>query len=196
MLDVIVQVKQATLADWSKVERVLGFDWGVNTLLSAAIYQHNPTDPEHPIQMRALCLCTRVAWTGTRPALVARLISSKPRVTLASEDPKRILYEERSDDVGGSMRRATANWHTWPPICCCCSPACGAARSSVESASPRSNQPGAAVVSEGPLAQLEQQYDDPRRDLAHRALIEITKQSQSGVEDTGQALCIVCIVEN
>src|SRR5512135_563058 len=29
-----------------------------------------------------------------------------------------------------------------------------------------------------------------------RGFIEITNQSQSGVEDTGQALCIVCIVEN
>ena len=51
VLDVIVQVKKTTLADWAQVEHVLGFDRGVNTLITAAILQHNPADPEHPIQI-------------------------------------------------------------------------------------------------------------------------------------------------
>jgi hypothetical protein len=54
VLDVVVQVKQRPLADWSGVERVLGFDWGVNTLITAAVLQHNPADPEHPLQISSL----------------------------------------------------------------------------------------------------------------------------------------------
>jgi len=51
VVDVIVQVEQVPLPDWSGVERVLGFDWGVNTRLSATVLQHNPADPLHPIQL-------------------------------------------------------------------------------------------------------------------------------------------------
>jgi putative transposase len=37
VLDFIVQVKKAKLPDWNTVERVLGFDWGVHTLLTMSV---------------------------------------------------------------------------------------------------------------------------------------------------------------
>jgi len=36
-LDFTVQVKKAELADWKAVERVIGFDWGVHTLLTISV---------------------------------------------------------------------------------------------------------------------------------------------------------------
>jgi hypothetical protein len=37
VLDVVVEVPQAKLPPWDAVERVLGFDWGVHTLLTAVV---------------------------------------------------------------------------------------------------------------------------------------------------------------
>ena len=95
VLDVIVQVKQTPLADWSKVERVLGFDWGVHTLLSVAIYQHNPADPEHPIQI-ARPLFVYTGGLDGHQARTRRQVDQlkAARDCLASEEPKRVLYEE------------------------------------------------------------------------------------------------------
>jgi hypothetical protein len=72
VLDVIVQVKHPPLADWSQVERVLGFNWGVKTLLTAAILQHNPVDPasgRKPLTAPR----TRARIVGSRLAPTARL---------------------------------------------------------------------------------------------------------------------------
>lgn len=49
VLDLIVQVPKMPLADWGQIERVLGFDWGVNTLLTAVVLQRNPNDPQYPL---------------------------------------------------------------------------------------------------------------------------------------------------
>src|SRR6266567_8662478 len=106
----------------------------------------------------------------TRPGPVVRLTTSKPSVTswlpTTQSAPS---TRKRSGGVGGSMKHATENWDTWPPICWCCSPACGAAHSSVGSASPRSNRPGQAVAYAASGA-TEGQYDGARGDLAHLAL--------------------------
>ncbi len=51
VLDVIVQVKQAELAPWKAIERVLGFDWGVHGLITAVVLSTNPADPEQPTQI-------------------------------------------------------------------------------------------------------------------------------------------------
>jgi Putative transposase DNA-binding domain len=81
----------------------------------------------------------------TRGGPVVRLINSKPYVTdwlpTTQSEPS---TRKSSGAVGGSMKHATENWDTWPPICSCCSPAGGAARSSVGSASPRSKRRDAA----------------------------------------------------
>ena len=95
VLDVIVQVKQPTLPDWTQVERVLGFDWGVHTLITAAIYQHNPAEPEHPIQI-ARPLFVHTGGLDGHQARTRRQIDQLKAVRdqVAAEDPKRALYEE------------------------------------------------------------------------------------------------------
>jgi hypothetical protein len=110
VLDVIVQVKPPALADWSQVERVLGFDWGVHTLITATVLQHNPADPEHPIQIsRPLFLNT--GGLDGHQARTRRQIDQLRAVRdrLAADDPKRALYQEE-------MRRCwwlyVPTWHT------------------------------------------------------------------------------------
>jgi putative transposase len=95
VLDVIVQVKQATLPGWSKVERVLGFDWGVHTLITAAIYQHNPLDPKHPIQIARPLFVNTGGLDGHQARTRGQIDQLKAVCDqLASDDPKRASYEE------------------------------------------------------------------------------------------------------
>jgi putative transposase len=95
VLDVIVQAKQPTVADWTQVERVLGFDWGVNTLITAAIYQQNPAEPEHPIQI-ARPLFVHTGGLDGHQARTRRQIDQLKAVRdqVAAQDPKRAIYEE------------------------------------------------------------------------------------------------------
>jgi putative transposase len=95
VLDVIVQVKQTTLPDWTQVERVLGFDWGVNTLITAAIFQQNPADPEHPIQISRPLFVNTGGLDGHQARTRRQIDQLKAvRDRLAPEDPKRASYEE------------------------------------------------------------------------------------------------------
>jgi putative transposase len=95
VLDVIVQVKQPPLADWGQVERVLGFDWGVHTLLTAAIYQHHPAEPEHPIQITRPLFVNTGGLDGHQARTRRQIDQLKAvRDQLAAEDPKRAVYEE------------------------------------------------------------------------------------------------------
>lgn len=95
VLDVIVQVKQPTLADWSQMERVLGFDWGVNTLITAAIYQQNPAEPEHPIQISRPLFVHAGGLDGHQARTRRQIDQFKAvRDQVASDDPKRAIYEE------------------------------------------------------------------------------------------------------
>ena len=95
VLDVIVQVKKTTLADWTQVEHVLGFDWGVNTLITAAILQHNPTDPEHPIQISRPLFVNTGGLDGHQARTRRQIDQLKAaRDLLACDDPMRVSYEE------------------------------------------------------------------------------------------------------
>ncbi len=95
VLDVIVQVKHPPLADWSQVERVLGFDWGVHTLLTAAILQHNPADPEHPIQISRPLFLNTGGLDGHQARTRRQIDHLKAaRERLATDDPSRSVYEE------------------------------------------------------------------------------------------------------
>ncbi len=95
VLDVIVQVKQATLADWSQVERVLGFDWGVNTLVTATVLQHNSADPEHPIQISRPLFLNTGGLDGHQARTRRQIDQLKAaRDRLAADDPGRARYEE------------------------------------------------------------------------------------------------------
>jgi len=95
VLDVIVQVMQQPLADWNQVERVLGFDWGVHTLLTATVLQHNPADPLHPIQISRPLFLNTGGLDGHQARTRRQIDQLKAvRDRLAPGDPKRAFYEE------------------------------------------------------------------------------------------------------
>jgi hypothetical protein len=117
VLDVIVQEKCAPLADWANVERVLGFDWGVRTLITATILQHNPDAPLHPIQISRPLFLNTGGLDGHQARTRRQIDSLKAsRERLAPDDP----------------RRATASWRTWPPMWGC-SLICGERLSTLKS---------------------------------------------------------------
>jgi hypothetical protein len=95
VLDVIVQEKCAALADWSQVERVLGFDWGVNTLITATILQHNRADPEHPLQISRPLFVNTGGLDGHQARTRRQIDQLKAvRDRLEALDPQRARYEE------------------------------------------------------------------------------------------------------
>ena len=111
VLDVIVQVKQSPLAAWTIMERVLGFDWGVNTLLTASVLQHKPADPEHPIQVSRQLFLNTGGLDGHQArtrrqidqlrALRDRLEALDPRRAVYAEEMRRCLrlYEARNREL-------------------------------------------------------------------------------------------------
>lgn len=95
VLDVSIQAKCAELTDWTQVKRVLGFDWGVNTLITAAVLQHTPSDPEHPLQVSRPLFINTGGLDGHQARTRRQIDELKAaRDTLAEADPKRALYEE------------------------------------------------------------------------------------------------------
>jgi putative transposase len=97
VLNVIVQVKRPTLPDWTQVERVLGFDWAVNTLITAAILQHNPAEPQHPIQISRSLFVNTDGLDGHQARTRRQIDQLKAaHDRLASDDPKRDIYEEET----------------------------------------------------------------------------------------------------
>ncbi len=95
VLDVIVQVSKTPLADWSDVERVLGFDWGVKGLITAVVLRMNPSEPDTPVQIsRPLFLET--GGIDGHQARTRRQIDElqAAREQLAEGDPKRVTYDQ------------------------------------------------------------------------------------------------------
>ena len=95
VLDVIVQVKKAELADWKSIERVLGFDWGVNTLITAVVLTPNPPDPEHPLQLSRPLFVNTGGLDGHQARTRRQIDELKAAsAQLDEDDPKRGVYEE------------------------------------------------------------------------------------------------------
>ena len=95
VLDVVVQVKQAELADWKSIERVLGFDWGVHGLITAVVLQTNPADPDHPLQISRPLFVNTGELDGHQARTRRQIDELKAaRDLLALEDPKRLRYEQ------------------------------------------------------------------------------------------------------
>jgi putative transposase len=95
VLDVVVQVKQAELADWKSIERVLGFDWGVHGLITAVVLQTNPADPDHPLQISRPLFVNTGELDGQQARTRRQIDELKAaRDLLALDDPKRLRYEQ------------------------------------------------------------------------------------------------------
>ncbi len=95
VLDVIVQVKKAELADWQTVERVLGFDWGVHGLLTAVVLSTNPTEQNLPVQISRPLFVNAGGLDGHQARTRRQIDELKAkRATLAEDDPKQAVYEQ------------------------------------------------------------------------------------------------------
>jgi putative transposase len=95
VLDLIVQVKKAELANWSSIERIVGFDWGVNTLIMAVVLQANPTDPECPLQISRPLFVSTGGLDGHQARTRRQIDELKAaHDSLLEGDPKRIFYEQ------------------------------------------------------------------------------------------------------
>jgi putative transposase len=94
VLDVIVQVKQAELADWKTAERVLGFDWGVHGLLTAVVLGTNPAEPDKAVQLSRPLFVNTGSLDGHQARTRRQIDELKAkRATLAEDDPKQAVYE-------------------------------------------------------------------------------------------------------
>jgi transposase len=95
VLDVIVQVKQAELAPWKAIERVLGFDWGVHGFITAVVLSTNPAEPEQPAQISRPLFVNTGGLDGHQ-ARTRRQIDQlqAARDALLPDDPKRAFYEQ------------------------------------------------------------------------------------------------------
>jgi hypothetical protein len=95
VLDVCVQAKCAEMPDWCQVERVLGFDWGVNNLITAVVLQHTPSDPERPLQISRPLFLNTGGLDGHQARTRRQIDELKAvRDKLAAADERRVLYEE------------------------------------------------------------------------------------------------------
>ena len=134
VLDVSIQAKCAELSDWQKVERVLGFDWGVNTLITAAVLQHAPSDPEHPLQVSRPLFINAGGLDGHQARTRRQIDELKAaRDTLAEADPKRALYEEEIRRAWRLYEARNRELAHLAPTCSCSLRRCGAVRSSAGS---------------------------------------------------------------
>ena len=95
VLDVMVQVKKAEMTAWSDIERVLGFDWGVHSLITAVVLQTNPADSDHPLQISRPLFVNTGGLDGHQARTRRQIDHLKAaRATLLPADPKRAVYEE------------------------------------------------------------------------------------------------------
>jgi len=95
VLDVIVQVPKAPLAEWKTVERVLGFDWGVKGLITAVVLAVNPSEPDKPVQLSRPLFLETGGLDGHQARTRRQIDELKAaREKLAPDDPKRASYEQ------------------------------------------------------------------------------------------------------
>jgi putative transposase len=89
VLDVIVQVKKTELPDWRMVERVLGFDWGVKGLITAAVLDTQGQQLSRPLFLDTGGIDGHQARTRRQ---IDHLKAECEQ--LAQDDPKRAVYEQ------------------------------------------------------------------------------------------------------
>jgi putative transposase len=95
VLDVMVQVKKAEMPAWSEISRVLGFDWGVHSLITAVVLQTNPADVDHPLQISHPLFVNTGGLDGHQARTRRQIAELKAkRDRLAPDDQERVCYEQ------------------------------------------------------------------------------------------------------
>lgn len=121
VLDFIVEVPVSELADGSQIQRVLGWDWGVRTLVTATVVDLSGSRLAPPLFLDTGGFDGRQAHTRRHidrlKAKVARLQARRDR--FPAGDPRREPSERKLAVLraaGASTRLETVIWPIWRPI--------------------------------------------------------------------------------
>lgn len=97
VLDFIVEVQRAEMAEWQSVERVLGVDWGVHTLLTATAVDEHGEQVGRPFFLNTGGFDGKQARTRRQIDELKAKVGSfeQERDALAGDHPKRAWYQER-----------------------------------------------------------------------------------------------------
>jgi hypothetical protein len=103
VLDVVVQVPQAQLPPWDAVERVLGFDWGVHTLLTAVVLDADGHQLSRPLFLNT------GGFDGHQARIRRQIDALKAaRARLVPDAPEQARYEA---EIGRCWRRYETRNH-------------------------------------------------------------------------------------
>jgi putative transposase len=89
VLDFIVQVPKAPSPDWSTVERLIGFDWGVNTLITAVVLDAQSQQVSRPWFLQTGGIDGHQARTRRQ---IDQLKAKRERCP--ADDPRRVFYDQ------------------------------------------------------------------------------------------------------
>jgi putative transposase len=138
VLDVILEVPARYVAPLEQESRVLGWDWGVRSLITVSVLEKSQGDEPYRQVSRPVFLDT--GGIDGRHACAARLTASKPvgnamgswckqpgRRTTSGTLHSPLIFlagkntsarvKRASHSVGKSMNDGTVNWRTWPRTC-------------------------------------------------------------------------------
>lgn len=97
VLDFIVEVKNAEMAEWQRVERVLGADWGTHTLLTATAVDDKSEQVGRPFFLNTGGFDGKQARTRRHIDEIKKKVarSEQERDALPEEHSKRAWYQKR-----------------------------------------------------------------------------------------------------
>jgi hypothetical protein len=97
VLDFIVEVKSAQMVEWQHVERVLGADWGVHSLLTATALDEHGDQVGRPFFLNTGGFDGKQARTRRQIDELKKRVArfEQERLALPDDHPKRAWYQER-----------------------------------------------------------------------------------------------------
>jgi hypothetical protein len=97
VLDFIIEVEKAVLPTWESVERVLGADWGIHTLLTATAVDEHNEQVGRPLFLNTGGFDGRQARTRRQIDELKKKVATyeQQRAALPSDDPKRAWFNQR-----------------------------------------------------------------------------------------------------
>ncbi len=97
VLDFIIEMEKAELPTWEQVERVLGADWGVHSLLTATAVDEHNEQVGRPMFLNTGGFDGRQARTRRQIDELKKQVVryEQERDTLPSDDPKRAWFNQR-----------------------------------------------------------------------------------------------------
>ena len=97
VLDFIIEVEKEALPDWRSVERVLGADWGVHTLLTATAVDEHHEQVGRPVFLNTGGFDGRQARTRRQIDELKKKVArfEQERDALPEDHPKRVWYTQR-----------------------------------------------------------------------------------------------------